>query len=411
MAHRGVGLLLLAAAALCVRASVADAQPAPPSTPLTLDAAFDRALAANPDIAAARLRELAAAQAVAVARQRPNPEARVEFERETPTQAYGLMLPVELGGKRGRRIALGAAGVDVSGSEAARVRLGVRADVRRAYFALVAGDARLALLQDLQDLAGRALAAARERFDAGGAPRLEVLQAELAQADAGNQATAAHGEADAARARLRALLALPPDAPLMLATPIDAGMAAAVGLPAGPLDPAHIEIAVLDSKLQEQRARVALESALLVPDLAPEATVTRGAEPEFSTGWRVGLGVTVPIFTRNHATVKLAEATLGAMTAERQAALNRIVGEVAAARALAGALGQQFLRFQSDIVPRAVAVERLAEEAYRLGRTGIAAFLQALQTSRDVRLRMLQTAADFQSARADLERALGAPLP
>ena len=165
------------------------------------------------------------------------------------------------------------------------------------------------------------------------------------------------------------------------------------------------------AQLQEQRARVALASALLVPDLAPEATITRGAEPEFSTGWRVALGVTVPLFTRNRAAVKLEEATLGAMTAERDAAVTRLAGDQAAAQAVTDALAQQYLRFQSDIVPRAIEVERLAEDAYRLGRTGIAAFLQALQTSRDVRLRMLQTAADFQSARADLERALGAPLP
>ena len=53
----------------------------------------------------------------------------------------------------------------------------------------------------------------------------------------------------------------------------------------------------------------------------------------------------------------------------------------------------------------------MAEDSYRLGQTGIAAFLQALQATRDARLRSLQAAADFQTALADLERAIGAPLP
>ena len=53
----------------------------------------------------------------------------------------------------------------------------------------------------------------------------------------------------------------------------------------------------------------------------------------------------------------------------------------------------------------------MAEDSYRLGQTGIAALLQALQASRDMRLRSLQTASDFQNALSELERAIGAPHP
>jgi outer membrane protein TolC len=50
----------------------------------------------------------------------------------------------------------------------------------------------------------------------------------------------------------------------------------------------------------------------------------------------------------------------------------------------------------------------MAEDAYRLGQTGISAYLQALQSTRDVRLRSLQAEADLQSALAELDRAIGA---
>ena len=53
----------------------------------------------------------------------------------------------------------------------------------------------------------------------------------------------------------------------------------------------------------------------------------------------------------------------------------------------------------------------MAEDSYRLGQTGIAALLQALQASRDVQLRSLQTASDLQDALSELERAIGAPIP
>jgi outer membrane protein TolC len=84
---------------------------------------------------------------------------------------------------------------------------------------------------------------------------------------------------------------------------------------------------------------------------------------------------------------------------------------VTSAAAIADAQRQQFVRYRDQIVPQALDVERMAEDAYRLGQTNIAAYLQALQSTRDIRLRALQSAADLQIAIADLERAIGEPPP
>jgi outer membrane protein TolC len=48
----------------------------------------------------------------------------------------------------------------------------------------------------------------------------------------------------------------------------------------------------------------------------------------------------------------------------------------------------------------------MAEDSYRSGQTNLTAFIQALQAGREIRLRALQAASDFESARADLRRAL-----
>ncbi|MFN7977377.1 MAG: TolC family protein [Vicinamibacterales bacterium] len=404
---RSIALMLAA-----LWAAPAAAQPAAPDpTALTLEAAFARAASANPVMAAARARQSAALAAVGTARERPNPELHVEYTRETPTQAYTLSLPVETSGKRARRIALGDAGVLVSGAEQVRTAFELRVAVRAAYFDLVAARARLDLLREVAQIATRAKDAAEQRFAAGDVARLEVLQADLARGDAENQMAAADGAAAAAAVRLRTLLAWPADTPLSLATSIDADVDRAVAAPGAAEPTRHADIAVLDAQVEEQKARIAVASSLRVPDLTPEVAVTRGAEPEFTTGWRAGLAVTLPIFTRHDAAVRTEEATLAAVTADRAATLARVGGDVAAASAQVEALAQQYRRYQSTLVPQAVEIERLADDAYRLGRTGIGAYLQALQASRDIRLRMLQTAADFQIARADLERALGAPLP
>jgi outer membrane protein, heavy metal efflux system len=171
------------------------------------------------------------------------------------------------------------------------------------------------------------------------------------------------------------------------------------------------ELIVLDRQIEAQRARLTLAHTLRYPDLVPTATLTHDAEPEFTYGWRAGVGVTLPIFTSHKAGVLVEQTTLDQLLARRDATALRITGEVTAAATAAEAQRQTYLRYRDLILPQAQQVEQLAQDSYQLGQTGIAALLQALQASRDVRLRSLDTAAQFQAALADLERAIGAPLP
>jgi hypothetical protein len=77
---------------LLIQAAPAAAQAAPPSDiPLSIEGALERAAAVNPTIAAARFRREASLAGVDVARERLNPEAHVEIEREEPTQALAVI--------------------------------------------------------------------------------------------------------------------------------------------------------------------------------------------------------------------------------------------------------------------------------------------------------------------------------
>jgi outer membrane protein TolC len=69
------------------------------------------------------------------------------------------------------------------------------------------------------------------------------------------------------------------------------------------------------------------------------------------------------------------------------------------------------LRYRDEILPRAAEVEAMAEDSYRSGQTGLTALLQSLQSVHDLRLQAVQAGTDYQNALADLERAIGAPLP
>jgi cobalt-zinc-cadmium efflux system outer membrane protein len=381
-----------------------------PATPLTYRAAVARALDVNPAIRAARARRAVDVAERDVAAERLNPEFRAEFEKETPKESYTLSLPWETGGKRASRVAVASAVIAAGGAELNAAIAQVESDVRRAFFERVVAERRQALLNDMLALARRVHDAAQARFDAGDAARLEVVQAQLALADAENQATAAGGTVAAARARLNALLGYQLDA----ATPVDPALD--VG-PALPLDEAlararrnSTAIAVLDRQIDAQRARIALARAMQRPDVTPEATLTHRAAPDFTYGWRAAVAVSIPLFTTHKAGVAVEQATLTELTIEREAAVARMAGAVAAASAQADAQRQQYLRYHDDLVPQALEVERMADDAYRLGQTNLAAYLQALQSTRDVRLRSLEAAAALETALADLEQAMGAPL-
>jgi cobalt-zinc-cadmium efflux system outer membrane protein len=378
---------------------------------LTLRQALDLAVAANPGLAAARLQGEVARAEVGVARQRPNPELTFEETNELPHDAATLAQTFETAGKRRRRVALAAAGVAAREAELARTAAELQNRVRRAFYALAAAERRRAESAGQLRLAERTGEVARARFESGDVPRLDVLQAELATAQAENDEESAAGLLSAAQADLNALLARPLATPTAVSGGLEEGAFPDAEAAARLALTASAELAALDQGIAEQQARVDLTRAEQVPDPTVQGTVTRRAEPEFSTGWRAALTIALPVFTFRTAAVQVEERTLAQLVAERNARAAEITGEVYAAAARAGAQQKQVQRFRDLILPQAEEVERMAEDAYRSGQTGLPALLQALQATRDVRLRAIQAGADYQAALAELESAMGVPLP
>ena len=141
------------------------------------------------------------------------------------------------------------------------------------------------------------------------------------------------------------------------------------------------------------------------------ATYTYDAQPEFSHGYRATVGITLPLFTRHTAGVVLEDAELARLTAERDATALELSGTVAAALARATSAKEQLARSTAESLPRAMAVEQMAQDSYTSGQTGLVVLLQAVQFTRDVRRRNLDAGAEYQRALGELERAIGAPLP
>jgi outer membrane protein, heavy metal efflux system len=260
---------------------------------------------------------------------------------------------------------------------------------------------------ELRSLAERTRNAARDRFESGAAPRLEALQAELALAQADNEQEAARGRLDAARAALNTILGRGPDVPAEPVDRFDAGVI--------PPDPAAIiaaspDVVALDREIDEAVARERLAVAMRRPDPTVSGGLLFDARPEFDYGWRGGVAIAVPVFTRHNAEVQVETARVAQLRAMREARVATLTGDAVAAAARARAARQQYLRYRDEIVPQLGTIESMAEDSYRSGQTNLAAFLQALQAAREVRLRATDAGLDYQAALADLERALGGPI-
>ena len=142
-----------------------------PTGTLTLAAAIDLALTANPELSAAANELQAVEGAVIQAGVLPNPDISSTVEdtqnKATRTTTVQINQMIELGGKRAARIASAERGRDVAAAELAAKRQEVRASVVGAFFDVLVAQERVLQAEDLLGLAKRATQAASRRVTAG----------------------------------------------------------------------------------------------------------------------------------------------------------------------------------------------------------------------------------------------------
>ena len=415
--RRGAFALPLIFSVAFVTSGHAQAPPSPPGATsstaaltLTLADATARALTSNPAHLARALDLGLAGTDIEIAKQRPNPDFLYENTRDAPTSAFVFTQPVELGGKRGRRIAVGETAREVVKADLARETADLRSDVRHAFYRLLAADRRVAVTQNLATVATRARDAARARFQSGDAPQLDQVQAELAFARVANAAATVTAERAALEDELDGLIGLPPGTPLALAGDLYVDGLDSVAPDVG-TTPGSVDLAAAARRTAAANAAIDLAKSARVPDVALEAGLTYDAPPDFTYGWKLGASLTVPLFTTHRAEVTRAEQAAAQATRQQAAATADVSTRLAAATRRAAALGDAVRRTTRDILPAAATVNDMAEASYEAGQTGMVALLQSLQTVAETRLEAVETALAFQLALADVERAHGVSQP
>lgn len=382
--------------------NAAAAQTAPPLEILLREATAPRLIVGEAETRAAEGRALQA-------RAHPNPtlDLQVEniggdgpyrdFQSAETTLSIGQTL--ELGGKRGARMAAARAEVDTTRSRADLGRVTFARDLALAYAAAEAAGERLAVARDGVDLARADARAAQLLVDNGKEAGLRALQAEAALSTAQADVSRAEAEAGGALARLAALTGGE-----QIYTAVTPGLLdRAWSLAAS--DAQSPSVIVAEAEQANALRKLDLERRRAAPDVTVSFGVRRLAG-EDATAAVAGISLPLPLFDRNRGAVKSAQA-------EADAARARLA--MARADAVAdrrGAEGEA--RASARIAAAAREGETTAREAYRLARLGYEAgklpLIELLAARRDLmaaRQRHIEARLARAKATADLALAHG----
>lgn len=381
-----------------------------PAAPLTLNAALELALGANPELSAAG-RELEALDAtITQAQARPNPVLSALIEdtrREARTTTLQLNQPIELGGKRGARIEAAERGRDAASLELEAKRAEIRAAVTAAFFDVLVAQERLRLAQASVELAQRASAAAARRVTAGKVSPVEETRARVAEAAVRVEQAQAASEVATACRRLAATWGnssprfervegdpevLPP---LPAMADLNARLAASPNLLR-----ARIEVDRRQSLAEVERSRS-------VPDMIVILGGKRIEELDINQAI-LGVSIPIPIFDRNQGNLLEALRRTDKARDELSATGIRLSNELVQAHERLNTARQEVASLQRDILPGAQSAYDAATKGFELGKFSFLEVLDAQRTSFQAKSQYLRALAEAHRSAAEIERILGA---
>jgi outer membrane protein TolC len=405
-------------------ALIGTAHAAAPGPVLTLDEVERIALARNPEIELAA-RKVAAAEAhVPLAGALDDPQAMYRGWQVPLAHPYDynsaqnmLMLGQSLPGrgKRALRTTIAQSDVDLAKDELEQTRLHVRVNVRKAFFDLLHAQDEIRIHDEHVGIAQQAIEAARIKYSVGKIPQVEILKAQLALTRLAEHMIRFDRDAEVARARLNTMMGRQPESPIevqgdyAVSTPLPNLEALISSAMQARPDLADALAAEAKSRKEQDLAKKAM-----VPDFSVAAgymLMPSGQSPR--NNYMVEGSMTLPWLNRNKHDAEVREAAAAtsqssaAVTAIKAEALGQIEESLAEARA-----AQRLARvYRDSLKPQAEQTFHAAIVAYENDQTSFLDLLDSQMTVVDVDLASIDALADFNMKAADLEMAVGAPLP
>ncbi len=379
--------------------------------PLDLRSALNAADTANLELRAARQQRALALAGLTTARLLPNPTLGFTAARDTPHEGVSLDLPIELGGKRGKRIAVAQEEQRSIDIDIAVLGQQVRRRTREAFFRSLAARAQTVQAKAALDLSRRVRDLVQQRFEAGAVAQLEVLQAdvELARSTADYETTAQLERS--ADVTLAALLNRSIDGTISIEGRLEEVPSA------GSLETlthqamrsnADLQKSAQDLKTEERRLELAKTQR--IPNLDLSVGADFNSPPDFQTGAKGGLGISIPIFNHGQGEVALSSARMELLRLTIASQQINVSAQVASAYFDYVAKARQAQQYREPIVPQTARMEQMAEESYQAGKTNVLTLLDTQRRLNDIQKAYLDALFAAQSSFATLEEGVGAPL-
>ena len=396
-----------------VLASASLAQAQAPVTRLSLDDAVVLALRENPTLRA-KQHEYRATQAQEItAGLRPNPTASYTADQMgnanvDPQHTVTIGQPIELGGKRGRRLDSARAAIRVTAAELEDVQRQVVAQVKKAFTDTLVAEATLVLAGDNLKTLDEVERLQRIRAEKGDISELELTRIQVQRFAFERDAADARQAIAAARVALRAAVGPQAVAP-------DFAVSGELGFRDVPLDVAVLRRRALDARpdlkaAEAARARARADRELARAnawwDVTPQASYQR-IGPDNTFG--VGISVPLRVFDRNQGEVARTRAEVDRADALREAAAVQVLADVDVALSQVANQRDKVLLLRDTYLPKAQRARDTVEFAYRRGGLSLLDFLDAQRTYRETSLEHLRALGAYWGALYQLEAAVGGP--
>jgi cobalt-zinc-cadmium efflux system outer membrane protein len=281
-------------------------------------------------------------------------------------------------------------------------------DASQAYDQLLLALRRRVDLREALTLSQDFFKRTQARFEAGTAARVDVIKARVDVASSQNDLIANERDISNAQTTLNRTIgrvsfaAIAPTDSLDVPPPLpDSASAEAIALEARP------ELGQLESQIRGQQATTNLNREFWLPDIT--FGVTRDYLQPNAAAFATGIAMPIPFLFWQHTKGEIAESShrVRELEASYRDLRAQVVQDVRSAYANASTAMRQALFLRGELVPAAREAYRVAATSYQLGAASALEVIDARRALLDAEAQLADALANANTARADLDRALG----
>lgn len=318
-------------------------------------------------------------------------------------------------GKRALRSLVATDGISIAKADLEARRREISAQVRKAFYDLLRTDDELGVHDQQVAIARQAFEAARIKYSVGKVPQQDVLKAQVALTKLVEHLLMLEQDADVSRAILNTLMGRSPDSPLEVASQ----HAALAQLPTF-ADLQHLalesrpELIAATAAIKQAQDGAALARKQYTPDFSASAGyMLMPSGSQFRHNYMIEGSMTLPWLNRrkHDSEISEAQATLEERQAEFEALRLAVFRQIQEALVRANSAKRLVDLYQNSLRPLSEATLRSTVIAYENDRTDILNLLDSQNTTLDVDYACFRALAEFEQRMAELELAVGAPIP